>query len=62
MTLFGISIFAALGLLLFLMITFQVLTGRRIIKVNIKYHRYTGHAILILAVCKLLLWVLEELL
>ena len=62
MTLLGIPIFAVMGLVLFLMISFQVLSGRRIIKVNIKYHRYNGHAIVILAMCKLLLWLLEELL
>jgi hypothetical protein len=62
MTLFGIPVFAWIGFLLFLMITFQVLTGRRIIKVNLKYHRCNGHAIIVLAIFKLFLWLLEDVL
>ncbi len=45
----GIPSFGWLGITLFLMIIFQVLTGSRILKVNFKYHRINGWLILSLA-------------
>lgn len=46
---FGLPIFGWLGILLFLMIIFQVLTGAGLLKVNFKYHRINGWLILLLA-------------
>lgn len=46
---FGLPFFGWEGILLYLMLIFQVLTGSRILKVNFKYHRIMGWSILILA-------------
>ena len=46
---FGLPSFGWAGILLFLMIIFQVLTGRGILKVNFRYHRINGWLILALA-------------
>lgn len=46
---FGLPGFGWLGILLFLLIIFQVLTGKRILKVNFKYHRIGGGIIFLLA-------------
>jgi hypothetical protein len=59
MVFLGIPLFAWIGFILFLMIFFQVLTGRRIIKINIKYHRYNGYGIAAFGALKLFLWLLE---
>lgn len=47
--LFGLPIFGWLGILLYLMLTFQILTGKRILKIDFKYHRINGALIFILA-------------
>ena len=39
-----------LGILLFLLIIFQVATAKRIIKVPFKWHRFMGYVILLLAI------------
>ena len=46
---FGLPLHIWLGFILFVMIVFQVLIGRRIIKLPFKWHRIMGYSILVLA-------------
>ena len=39
----------SLGIILFFLILFQIITGKRIIKLNIKWHRIAGYVILFIA-------------
>lgn len=45
----GFPLFGLLGILLLILLTFQILTGKRILKVDFKYHRINGRLIYILA-------------
>lgn len=47
--LLGLPLNVWLGFLLFIQVVFQVLTGKRILKVNLKYHRINGVLILLVA-------------
>lgn len=58
----GLEIFAWVGILIFILVVFQVLTGKRIIKVDFKYHRYNGMLILIIGFLKGLVGILGSLL
>ncbi len=49
MSVFGISIVLVLGIINFLLVLFQVLSGFRIIKINYKIHRRTGMILLFTA-------------
>jgi hypothetical protein len=46
---FGLPLHFWLGLALFILIVFQVLTGRRVIKLSFNWHRIMGYTILVLA-------------
>lgn len=46
---FGLPLHFWLGIMLFVMIVFQVLIGRRIIKISFKWHRILGYSVLVLA-------------
>lgn len=46
---FGLPLHFWLGVALFILIVFQVLTGRRIIKLSFKWHRINGYTILVVA-------------
>lgn len=48
--LLGLPLNVWLGFLLFIQVVFQVLTGKRILKVNLKYHRMNGVLIVFVAV------------
>lgn len=43
-----LPVFAWVGVVLWALTIAQVLTGRRILKVNFRYHRVNGYAILVL--------------
>jgi len=58
----GLRIFAWVGILIFVLLVFQFLTGKRIIKINSKYHRYNGILILTIGFLKGLLGMLVSLL
>ncbi len=49
MTIFGISVFLVSGIINFIMVLFQILSGFRIIKVKFKVHKITGIVLLITA-------------
>jgi hypothetical protein len=58
---FGLSIIAIGGLLLVLMLLFQVLTGSKKLTVNFRYHRINGYAILIVGLFHAFLGIAGEL-
>jgi len=58
----GLEGFAWVGILIFMLLTFQFLTGKRIIKVGFKYHRYNGILILGIGFLKGLFGILIQLL
>lgn len=39
-----------LGILLFILIIFQIVVAKKILKIPFKYHRIAGYAILVLAI------------
>lgn len=47
---FGNPLHLWLGIILFLLVVFQVLTAKKILKVPFKAHRITGYVILIIAI------------
>lgn len=49
MTVFGISIFAISGIINFILLLFQLLSGLRVIKVKIKVHKTTGIILFVIA-------------
>jgi cytochrome b subunit of formate dehydrogenase len=49
MTVFGISIFAISGIINFILLLFQFLSGLRVIKVKIKVHKTTGIILFVIA-------------
>ncbi len=53
--LLGLPLNVWLGFLLFIQVVFQVLTGKRILKVNFKYHRINGVLILLVALAHALI-------
>lgn len=55
------GIFALLGTILLILVVFQFLIGKRIIKVDFKYHRYNGALILSIGLLKALLAILSDL-
>jgi len=58
----GLKIFAWVGILIFILLVFQFLTGKRILKVGFKYHRYNGILILTIGFLKGLFGILIYLL
>ena len=57
----GLGIFAWVGILILVLVAFQFLTGKRIIKVGFKYHRYNGILILGIGFLKGLFGILIQL-
>ena len=57
----GLGVFAWVGMLIFVLLVFQFLTGKRIIKVKPQYHRYNGILILAIGLLKGLFGILISL-
>ncbi len=58
----GLKGFGWVGVLIFVLLVFQSLTGKRILKVDLKYHRYNGILILSIGFLKGLFGILVSLL
>ncbi|UCG65070.1 MAG: hypothetical protein JSW12_21120 [Deltaproteobacteria bacterium] len=58
----GLKVFAWVGVLIFILLVFQFLTGKRILKIGLKYHRYNGILILTIGFLKGLFGILVSLL
>jgi len=48
--LLGLPLNVWLGFLLFIQVVFQMLTGKRVLKVNFRYHRINGALILLVGI------------
>ena len=57
----GLEIFAWIGMLIFILLVLQFLTGKRIIRVKPRYHRYNGIFILAIGFLKGLFGILVSL-
>jgi len=58
----GLEIFAWVGIVIFMLLVLQFLTGKRILKVGFKFHRYNGMLIIGIGFLKGLFGILIHLL